>query len=93
MLDAFSLAVSVFLAEFADKTQLAVLAASMDGQRNPWVVFLAGSLALTASTGLAVLVGHWGGQAFASKIPMKLVAGCLFVAIGLWTIYQHFAAE
>jgi putative Ca2+/H+ antiporter (TMEM165/GDT1 family) len=93
MIDALTLAVSVFLAEFADKTQLAVLAASMDGARNPWVVFAAGSVALTAATGLAVLAGHWGGQALAAKVPMKLVAGCLFVAIGLYTIAQHFMAK
>lgn len=93
MLEALSLAVSVFVAEFADKTQLAVLAAAMDGERNPWVVFVAGSLALTAATGLAVLAGHWGGQALADKVPMKLVAGCLFVAIGLWTIAQHFLGK
>ncbi|MEQ9640010.1 MAG: TMEM165/GDT1 family protein [Alphaproteobacteria bacterium] len=93
MLDALSLAVSVFLAEFADKTQLAVLAASMDGQRNPWVVFAAGSVALTAATGMAVLAGHWGGQALADKVPLKLVAGCLFLAIGLWTIAQHFMGK
>ncbi len=88
MLDALSLAVSVFLAEFADKTQLAVLAASVDGGR-PWTVFIAGSLALTAATGMAVLAGHYGGQAIADKVPLKLIAGCLFVAIGLWTIAQH----
>lgn len=93
MLDALTLALAVFAAEFADKTQLAVLAASADGARSPWVVFVAGSLALTASTGLAVLVGHFGGQAIAAKIPLKLIAGGLFVAIGIWTIVQHFVGE
>lgn len=93
MLDVVSLAVSVFLAEFADKTQLAVLAAAIAGQHSPWLVFLAGSLALVAATGLAVLVGHWGGRAFGDGLPLKLIAGVAFIAIGLWTIAQHFAGR
>jgi putative Ca2+/H+ antiporter (TMEM165/GDT1 family) len=93
MLEVLSIAVSVFVAEFADKTQLAVLAAAVDGQNNPWLVFLAGSLALVAATGLAVLAGHWGGQGLADKVPLKLIAGGAFIGIGIWTIAQHFAGS
>jgi Ca2+/H+ antiporter, TMEM165/GDT1 family len=48
---------ALFLAELGDKTQLAVLAFTAEG-RPAWSVFLGASLALVASTALAVVVGQ-----------------------------------
>ncbi len=80
---------AVFIAELGDKTQLAVLLFSSDKDANPFFVFLAASAALILATGLAVLVGSLGGR-YLDMIPLKLVAGLGFIAIGAWTIFEHF---
>jgi hypothetical protein len=47
--------------------------------------------ALVASTALAVALGTSAAQ-YLSMVPLKLIAGLGFVAIGAWTIYGHFQA-
>ncbi len=81
--------VTVFLAELGDKTQLATLLFAADGERGPWLVFLASSLALVASSALAVLAGTFAAK-YLAGMPLKLVAGIGFVIIGGWTISEHF---
>ncbi len=79
----------VFLAELGDKTQLAVLLFSTGKDANPFMVFLAASTALVLSTGLAVMAGSLGSH-YLDMIPLKLIAGIGFVAIGLWSLFEHF---
>ncbi|MFO7696669.1 MAG: TMEM165/GDT1 family protein [Anaerolineae bacterium] len=71
----------LFVAELGDKTQLAVMGlASRESSLLP--VFLGGSLALTAVTGLAVV----GGQQLCRLVPrpnMLGAAAVLFVAMGV----------
>lgn len=81
--------VSVLLAELGDKTQLATLLFASDGERSALGVFIAASLALVVSTAVAVLLGA-GARSVVEALPLKLIAGLGFVAIGLWTIYGHF---
>ena len=81
--------VTVFLAELGDKTQLATLLFASDGQQHPFLVFLAAAGALVTSTAIAVLLGTAGAH-YLTAIPLKLIAGIGFVAIGAWTIYGHF---
>jgi putative Ca2+/H+ antiporter (TMEM165/GDT1 family) len=80
---------AVFLAELGDKTQLAVLLFSTDKDANPYMVFFAASTALVLATGLAVMVGNLGSR-YLDMIPLKLVAGIGFVAIGIWSLFEHF---
>ena len=80
---------TVFLAELGDKTQLATLLFASDGQQHPVLVFLAAAGALVTSTAIAVLLGTAGAH-YLTAIPLKLIAGIGFVAIGAWTIYGHF---
>ncbi len=89
MLDFLTIALSVFLAELGDKTQLATLLFGADGARSPWLVFFAASAALVASTALAVLAGQVA-QGLTAALPLKLIAGLGFVAIGAIMIAQHF---
>jgi putative Ca2+/H+ antiporter (TMEM165/GDT1 family) len=65
--------ITVFLAELGDKTQLATVLFASDGQRNPWLVFAAASLALVASTAIAVLLGAYASK-YIDMIPLKLLA-------------------
>jgi len=81
--------VTVFLAELGDKTQLATLLYASERQSHPMLVFLAAASALVASTALAVMAGTLFAR-YADALPLKLIAGIGFVAIGLWTIYGHF---
>jgi putative Ca2+/H+ antiporter (TMEM165/GDT1 family) len=80
---------TVFLAELGDKTQLATVLYASERQNAPLMVFLAAAAALVASTGLAVLLGTVAERALAS-VPIKLIAGLGFIAIGIWTVAEHF---
>ena len=82
----------VFIAELGDKTQLATLLFATQKGAGPWAIFLAAASALVLSTALAVLLGTLG-QAWLAKMPLKLIAGLGFVAIGVWTLYGHFTAS
>ena len=81
--------VTVFLAELGDKTQLATLLFATDKQQSPWLVFLAASAALVVATGIAVLLGSFATR-YIEGLPLKLIAGIGFLAIGVWTLWGHF---
>jgi putative Ca2+/H+ antiporter (TMEM165/GDT1 family) len=78
---------TVFLAELGDKTQIATLLFSADGGYRPIAVFLAASLALTASTACAVLLGT-AADRYLSALPLKAIAGAGFIAIGAWMLWE-----
>jgi putative Ca2+/H+ antiporter (TMEM165/GDT1 family) len=80
---------AVLLAELGDKTQLATLLFASDRAQNPVLVFLAASSALVVATGLAVLIGSQGAR-YLEMVPLKLIAGLGFIAIGCWSILEHF---
>ena len=72
---------ALFLAELGDKTQLAVISFVAAGQPAP-AVFTGASLALVASTAMAVL----GGQGLLRLVPaevLQLVAAAIFVIVGV----------
>lgn len=79
----------VFLAELGDKTQLATLLFASDRNLSPYQVFAAAAAALVVSTALAVLVGHQAAR-YLEAFPLKLIAGLGFIAIGAWTLLEHF---
>ena len=83
--------ITVFLAELGDKTQLATILFSSNKDTNSFMVFLVASLALVASTAIAVLLGSYGAK-YLDMIPLKLIAGIGFIAIGTFTIFEHFKA-
>ena len=62
-----------------------------DRAQNPVLVFLAASAALVVATGLAVLIGSQGAR-YLEMVPLKLIAGIGFLAIGGWSILEHFRA-
>lgn len=85
----FAIFLTVFLAELGDKTQLATVLFATEGERSPWLVFAAASLALAASTAIAVLLGTYASK-YMEVVPLKLLAGVGFMAIGGWTVLEHF---
>ncbi len=84
--------VTVFLAELGDKTQLATVLFAADGQRSPWLVFVAAAAALVLSTAIAVAAGV-AAERYLTAIPLKLLAGIGFILIGGWTVWSHFAGR
>ena len=83
---------TVFLAELGDKTQLATLLfASDQNAPSPWLVFLAAAGALVLSTAIAVTLGT-AAERYLTMVPLKLIAGLGFIAIGIWTVTAHFRA-
>lgn len=72
---------ALFLAELGDKTQLAVISFVASGQPS-LAVFAGASLALIASTAVAVL----GGQGLLRIVPaeiLQLIAAAVFVIVGV----------
>lgn len=80
---------TVFIAELGDKTQLATLLFATERQTNPWLVFAAAASALVLTSAIGVLVGTVA-QRYLTAIPLKPIAGLSFIAIGLWTLWDHF---
>ena len=82
---------AVFVAEIGDKTQLAALLFASHKDYSPWLVFLAASGALVATTALAVLAGA-AAERYVATIPMRLIAGLMFIGIGGWMVVDHLRA-
>ena len=70
----------IALAEFGDKTQLAV--ASLSSSANPWAVWIGATLALTATSAAGVLAG----RTLLKRIPVSLmqrISGTLFLLLAV----------
>lgn len=81
---------ALFLAELGDKTQLAVISFVASGQ-SPLAVFSGASLALVASTAMAVI----GGQGLLRIVPaeiLQLVAAAIFVVVGVFVGWEAMSA-
>ncbi|WP_330233842.1 TMEM165/GDT1 family protein [Nocardia sp. NBC_00508] len=78
----------VFLAELGDKSQLMALAFAL---RYRWWVVLGGIATATAAVHLiSVGVGYFLGAALPTR-AISLVAAIIFLAVGLWTLREHFS--
>jgi len=82
---------TVFMAELADKTQLATLLFASDKELSKAGVFLAASAALVISTAIAVLVGGAASHLINKKV-LSTLAGAGFIIIGIITLIQGFKA-
>jgi len=81
---------TVFLAELGDKTQLATLLFAADEKAPPaLLVFFAAAGALVLSTAIAVAAGT-AAERYLTMVPLKLIAGLGFIAIGVWTVAAHY---
>ncbi len=89
MLQLLGIFATIFLAELGDKTQLATLLLASKGEHSRWSVFVAASLALCLSTAIAVFLGA-AARHYLADFPVRLVAGVGFLAIGAWSIVDHY---
>ena len=83
--------VTVFIAELGDKTQLATMLFAADKDVNKWLVFAAASLALVISAAIGVLAGGLVSNVVSERV-LSLIAGCGFIAIGVYVLYQAASA-
>ena len=79
--------VTIFIAEIADKTQIATLLYASNSQNNKIVIFLGSSLALCLASALAVFAGSMLSHWMDGKILGKL-AGIAFIIVGIWTFLK-----
>ena len=70
-----------------DKTQIATLLFSADQQANKTMVFFGAALALITTTAIGVLAGGVLSR-YVSPKSLQLLAGFIFVVIGIWTIVK-----
>ena len=81
----------IFLAELGDKTQLAAMAKTADSPDNSmakWIVFGGASLALLASTFIAVFLGHILKAVVPDERYIKIAAAVLFLIFGFSILYE-----
>ncbi len=83
----FTVFTTIFLAEIADKTQIATMLYASGADNNRLVVFAGAALALITATVLAVFVGGALAQYINEKVMIK-IAGGAFIAVGVWTLFQ-----
>ncbi len=76
---------TIFLLEFADKTQIA--AVSFASRQNPFLVYTGAVLGISIATIISVAIGGLIGYALPTKY-VKLVAGALFIIVGIWTMFS-----
>lgn len=80
---------TIFLAEFGDKTQLSTLLMSAESQ-SPWVVFFGSATALIATSLLGVLLGCWLANRLAPKTMQRAAGASLLLisAVLFWEVLQ-----
>lgn len=79
--------VTVFLAEIADKTQLATLLYASNSPQNKLTVFAGSALALVLASAIAVLAGALLSHVASSKY-ISWLAGTGFILVGIVTIVR-----
>ncbi len=75
---------SVFLAELADKTQIAIFSFAASS-KSKIVVLLGAIIALSLSSVLAVLCGDFVCRVVSPK-TIKTISGVIFILIGILTL-------
>jgi putative Ca2+/H+ antiporter (TMEM165/GDT1 family) len=86
----FTIAGTIFIVELADKDALFLL--SLATTKSGWLVFAAGSISFTITSGIIVLVG----SVLVSYIPViwiKLAGGGVMLAYAIWGYVRGLKAE
>jgi putative Ca2+/H+ antiporter (TMEM165/GDT1 family) len=83
------MSLTIFLAELGDKTQIATMLFASDRENSAWGVFAASAFALVLGSALSVALGTFA-RSWLDTIPLKLIAGVIFIVIGLWSIFENY---
>jgi putative Ca2+/H+ antiporter (TMEM165/GDT1 family) len=78
---------TIFIAEIADKTQIATVLYASNAEHNKMTVFLGSAIALCLASAIAVFAGsvlsHWINGRVLTRF-----AGIAFIAVGIWTLLR-----
>ncbi len=74
---------TIFVAEIADKTQIATLLYASNAQFSKLTVFIGAALALVAASAIAVFAGALLSQWINENLMAK-IAGAVFILVGVW---------
>ncbi len=83
---AFRAFMTLFLAEMGDKTQLAAIGMAASSKK-PLSVFIGGSLALAAVTGIGIVAGE-GLLRVVPELALRRAAAAAFVFMGVWMWFK-----
>ncbi|NOY54142.1 MAG: TMEM165/GDT1 family protein [Deltaproteobacteria bacterium] len=78
---------TVFLAEVADKTQIATFLYASDSGNSRLAVWIGAVAALTLTSTIAVFAGYYLSHQINAKI-MTRIAGTTFIIVGVWTLLR-----
>jgi len=76
---------TVFLAEIADKTQVATLLYASEPGNSRFTVFLGAAAALVAASAMAVFAGALVGR-WLDPRTVSWIAGAAFIGVGIWVL-------
>lgn len=85
-----TVALTFFLGEMGDKTQLATVALAAEFH-NPTLVLTGTVAGMVAANGLGVLVGDFVGRRLSPRL-MRLLAGGVFLLFGFITLFREMGA-
>ncbi|MGB9607304.1 MAG: TMEM165/GDT1 family protein [bacterium] len=74
---------TIFLLEFADKTQVAAMCFAT--KHKPLLVYVGVILGLSLATVISVAIGRCLAVSLPTKY-IKIVAGSLFISLGIWVL-------
>lgn len=80
---------TIFVAELGDKTQIATMLFASENRNSPLMVFAASASALVLGAIISTAIGTAAGK-WLEHIPLKLIAGLGFIAIGAWSIVSYY---
>jgi putative Ca2+/H+ antiporter (TMEM165/GDT1 family) len=78
---------TVFIAEIADKTQIATMLYASNTEHSRITVFFGSAIALCLASALAVFVGSALSHLINGKLLARL-AGAAFILVGFWTLFR-----
>ncbi|MCM1984289.1 TMEM165/GDT1 family protein [Lyngbya confervoides] len=82
----FATFLTIFAAEFGDKTQLATLMMTAESH-SPWVVFAGAASALVMTSLVGVLVGRWLARHIPEK-TLEILTGASLLVIALLLLWD-----
>lgn len=87
----WTVTVAFFMAEMGDKTQLATISLAVE-YRAVWTVWMGTTLGMMVSNALGIVFGNLVGARLPER-AIKWGAAAIFVAFGLWGLWENLPRE
>jgi putative Ca2+/H+ antiporter (TMEM165/GDT1 family) len=87
----WTVTVAFFMAEMVDKTQLATISLAVE-YRAVWTVWMGTTLGMMVSNAIGIVFGNLMGKRLPDR-AIKWGAAAIFVAFGLWGLWENLPRE